>query len=211
MSAAADGVAPGDANAGGAAGPARPGTAIAPRAPEPRDDSARRRAHRGGLVSYVSRWRPLRTPRLTLTLLLYLFGLFVAFGARPPVTVSDAAQERFWREMEAADAFDAAPRLGLSATWRARRRRRAARTARCASRARVVARTSRDCERASARFSTSRSVIVSAHATRARREEKTRPVERARRRGGRRFSNARTSRGRCTRLGRVTTTRSGSS
>jgi len=111
MSAAADGVAPGDANADGAAGPAPPGTAIAPRAPEPRDDSARRRAHRGGLVSYVSRWRPLRTPRLTLTLLLYIFGLFVAFGARPPVTVTDAAQERYWREMEAADAFDAAPRL----------------------------------------------------------------------------------------------------
>ena len=62
-------------------------------------------------MSYVSRWRPLRTPRLTLTLLLYLFGLFVAFGARPPVTVTDAAQERYWREMEAADAFDAAPRL----------------------------------------------------------------------------------------------------
>ena len=39
------------------------------------------------------------------------FGLFVAFGARPPVTVTDAAQERYWREMEAADAFDAAPRL----------------------------------------------------------------------------------------------------
>ena len=112
MSAAAEGVASEDANAADAAGPAPPGTAIAPRAPEPRDEAfARSGAKRGGLVSYVSRWRPLKTPRFTLTLLLYLFGLFVAFGAAPPVTVTDAMQERYWSKMDAADAIDAQPRL----------------------------------------------------------------------------------------------------
>ena len=112
MSSAAEGAAPEDANADGAAEPAPTGTAIAPRAPEPRDDDmAWSRAHRGGLVSYVSRWRPLKTPRFTLTLLVYLFGLFVAFGAAPPVTTTDAMQERYWSKMEAADAFDAQPRL----------------------------------------------------------------------------------------------------
>ena len=112
MSAAAEGVASEDANPSDAAVPAPPGTAIAPRAPEPRDEAfARSGAKRGGLVSYVSRWRPLKTPRFTLTLLLYLFGLFVAFGARPPVTVTDAMQERYWSMMDAADALDAQPRL----------------------------------------------------------------------------------------------------
>ena len=112
MSAAAEGVASEDANPSDAAVPAPPGTAIAPRAPEPRDEAfARSGAKRGGLVSYVSRWRPLKTPRFTLTLLLYLFGLFVAFGASPPVTVTDAMQERYWSMMDAADALDAQPRL----------------------------------------------------------------------------------------------------
>ena len=111
MSSAAESVAPEDANADGAAGSAPPGSAIAPRAPEPPEDTARSRARRGGLVSYVSRWRPLQTPRFTLTLLVYLFGLFVAFGAAPPVTTTDAMQERYWSKMEAADAFDAQPRL----------------------------------------------------------------------------------------------------
>ena len=46
----------------------------------PRDAPTRRS---GGIVSSLRRWNPTKTPKTTATLTLYLFGLFVAFVARP--------------------------------------------------------------------------------------------------------------------------------
>ena len=73
----------------------------------PRDAPARRS---GGIVSSLRQWNPTKTPKTTVTLALYLFGLFVAFVARPPVTITDQMQTRYFEMMDAADAVDAAPR-----------------------------------------------------------------------------------------------------
>ena len=78
----------------------------------PRDAPARRS---GGIVSSLRRWNPTKTPKTTVTLALYLFGLFVAFVARPPVTITDQMQTRYFEMMDAADAVDAAPRA--EAEW----------------------------------------------------------------------------------------------
>ena len=47
---------------------------------------------------------------MTASVGLYIFGLFVAFLARPPVTITDQMQTTYFAKMEAADAHDAAPR-----------------------------------------------------------------------------------------------------
>ena len=73
----------------------------------PRDAPTRRS---GGIVSSLRRWNPTKTPKTTVTLTLYLFGLFVAFVARPPVTITDQMQTRYFEMMDTADAVDAAPR-----------------------------------------------------------------------------------------------------
>ena len=74
----------------------------------PRDAPTRRS---GGIVSSLRRWNPTKTPKTTATLTLYLFGLFVAFVARPPVTITDQMQTRYFEMMDTADAVDAAPRV----------------------------------------------------------------------------------------------------
>merc|ERR1719478_1269041 len=73
----------------------------------PRDAPARRP---GGIVSSLRRWNPTKTPKTTVTLALYLFGLFVAFVARPPVTITDQMQTRYFEMMDAAGGGRAAPR-----------------------------------------------------------------------------------------------------
>ena len=80
---------------------------IQPRAPDPEPS---RRPQRGGIVRVVSRWNPRATPKLTASLTLYVFGLFVAFVASPPVTVTDEMQSRYFAKMDAADALDLEPR-----------------------------------------------------------------------------------------------------
>ena len=64
----------------------------------------------GRAVSSMRRWNHTKTPKTTATLTLYLFGLFVAFVARPPVTITDQMQTRYLEMMDTADAVDAAPR-----------------------------------------------------------------------------------------------------
>ena len=68
----------------------------------PRDAPARRS---GGIVSSLRRWNPTKTPKTTVTLALYLFGLFVAFVARPPVTITDQMQTRYFEMMDAAESM----------------------------------------------------------------------------------------------------------
>jgi hypothetical protein len=77
--------------------------------PPPRDRAASGRGG-GGIVGVVSRWRPIETPRFTSCVLLYLLGIFVAFYATPPVTITDAMQTKYFDMMEAADAIDLEPR-----------------------------------------------------------------------------------------------------
>jgi len=79
----------------------------------PRDAPTRRS---GGIVSSLRRWNPTKTPKTTATLTLYLFGLFVAFVARPPVTITDQMQTRYFEMMDTADAVDAAPRAAGATT-----------------------------------------------------------------------------------------------
>ena len=62
-------------------------------------------------MAVLKKWRPHKTPKVTASLTLYLFGLFVAFVARPPVTITDEMQARYFEQMEAADAIDAEPRM----------------------------------------------------------------------------------------------------
>jgi hypothetical protein len=71
----------------------------------------------GGLLRYVSRWNPRTTPRFTTTVLLYLLGLFLAFGAVPPVTISNEMQERYFGQMEFADSLDYAPRMAAERAY----------------------------------------------------------------------------------------------
>ena len=83
-------------------------TAIARRAPEPFDHErdGRDKPRGGGIISLVSRWKPHKTPRFTLTVVLYLLGLFLAFAAKPPVTVTPAMQDRYFAKMEVAESAD---------------------------------------------------------------------------------------------------------
>ena len=83
------------------------GMDIQPRvAPPPdRDPAGRSRSGAGGLISLVSKWKPLKTPKLTASLTVYVLGLFVAFVARPPVAITDEMQARYFERMEAADAI----------------------------------------------------------------------------------------------------------
>lgn len=87
---------------------------IQPRAVTP-DDRARGSGGSGGggggIVAVLKKWKPLKTPKVTASLTLYLLGLFVAFVARPPVTITDEMQHRYFAAMEAADAIDAEPRM----------------------------------------------------------------------------------------------------
>lgn len=83
---------------------------IQPRAVTP-DDRARGGGGGGGIVAVLKKWKPLKTPKVTASLTLYLLGLFVAFVARPPVTITDEMQNRYFAAMEAADAIDAKPRM----------------------------------------------------------------------------------------------------
>ena len=85
----------------------KPTMDIQTRVPEPEPS---RRPQRGGIVRLVSRWNPRATPKLTASLMLYLFGLFVAFVASPPVTITDEMQSRYFAKMDAADALDLEPR-----------------------------------------------------------------------------------------------------
>jgi hypothetical protein len=74
-----------------AAAEPRGGMEIQPHAVTPLNESRRS----GGIVSLFSKWKPLKTPKVTASLTLYLLGLFVAFVARPPLTISDEMQTRW--------------------------------------------------------------------------------------------------------------------
>ena len=63
------------------------------------------------MVAVLKRWKPHKTPKITASLTLYLLGLFAAFVARPPVTITDEMQTRYFEQMEAADTIDAEPRM----------------------------------------------------------------------------------------------------
>ena len=65
----------------------------------------------GGLLSVVARWNPRATPKFTITAILYLLGLFIAFGARPPVVITDEMQVSYFEKMEFADSIDYEPRM----------------------------------------------------------------------------------------------------
>ena len=84
---------------------------IQPRAVPPTDDRARGGGGSRGVVAVLKKWRPHKTPKVTASLTLYLFGLFAAFVARPPVTITDEMQTRYFDQMEAADKIDAEPRM----------------------------------------------------------------------------------------------------
>eukprot|EP00227_Mantoniella_beaufortii_P007927 CAMPEP_0197577228 /NCGR_PEP_ID=MMETSP1326-20131121/1933_1 /TAXON_ID=1155430 /ORGANISM="Genus nov. species nov., Strain RCC2288" /LENGTH=312 /DNA_ID=CAMNT_0043140263 /DNA_START=274 /DNA_END=1208 /DNA_ORIENTATION=+ len=90
--------------------PPAPGMEIQRRAEE---EEPRRppKPRSGGIVSMLSKWQPHKTPKITASVGLYLFGLFVAFVARPPVTITDEMQTRYFEKMEDANSVNVEGRM----------------------------------------------------------------------------------------------------
>ncbi|CAL57725.1 unnamed product [Ostreococcus tauri] len=57
----------------------------------------------GSLVRVIGRWRPLKTPRVTMSVFLYVLGMYVAFYARAPVEITPRMRARYDAALSAMD------------------------------------------------------------------------------------------------------------
>ena len=63
---------------------------------ETRTTSSRQKTSTAGaLVRALGRWKPMKTPKTTGTLMLYCLGIYVAFYARAPVEITPTMQRRY--------------------------------------------------------------------------------------------------------------------